>query len=139
VLNLVGILHRSEATLRFFGEDLVPEEITALLGVSPTKSCHKGDDISLIGGNVRLAKTGSWRLHATERIPGDLEAQVFEILDQLTSDAGIWASLSRYMPDLFCGVFMNRFNEGLPLSAKALLALGERGIALDLDIYYPNG
>ena len=88
---------------------------------------------------MRLAKTGSWRLHATERIPGDLEAKVFEILDQLTSDAGIWASLSRYMPDLFCGVFMNRFNEGLPLSAKALLALGERGIALDLDIYYPNG
>ena len=26
-------------------------------------------------------------------------------------------------------------NDGLPLSAKAMLALGQRGIALDLDIY----
>lgn len=84
---------------------------------------------------MRIAKTGSWRFHATERVPGDLDAQVSEILDQLTPDLGVWASLSRYEPDLFCGIFMASSNDGLPLSAKALLALGERGIALDLDIY----
>ena len=131
----MGQLNRSRASLPFFGEDLVPEEITALLGATPTESCRKGDDISRRAGALRIAKTGSWRFHATERVPGDLDAQVSEILDQLTPDLGVWASLSRYEPDLFCGIFMASSNDGLPLSAKALLALGERGIALDLDIY----
>ena len=134
----MGAIHHSAASLRFFGEDLVPEEITALLGASPTRSCRRGDDTSTKAGIVRIAKTGSWRLHAERREPEDLEAQVFELLDQLTPDLEIWASLSRYTPDLFCGIFMASRNDGFPLSAKALLALGERGIAMDLDIYSPD-
>jgi hypothetical protein len=60
---------------------------------------------------------------------------VFELLGQLTDDLAVWESLSVYKPDLFCGIFMASSNDGLPLSARALLALGQRGIALDLDIY----
>lgn len=132
----MGALERSCATLRFFGDDLVPESISALLGAEPSESCTKGQE--LIGrstGKVRIAKTGSWRLQAKERKPEDLEAQVFELLEQLTDDLTVWESLSIYKPDLFCGVFMAGSNDGLPLSARALLALGQRGIALDLDIY----
>ena len=128
--------HQSVATLRFFGDDLVPEEISELLGARPTESCCKGQEI--VGrntGTVRIAKTGSWRLSAVDREPEDVEAQIFEILDQLTQDIDAWQMLSRYKPDLFCGVFMASSNDGLPLSAKALLALGQRGIALALDIY----
>ena len=33
------------------------------------------------------------------------------------------------------GIFMGSSNDGLILSAKALQALGERGIALELDVY----
>jgi hypothetical protein len=84
---------------------------------------------------VRIAKTGSWRLSAGRREPEDLEAQILEILGQLTQDLSVWESLSRYQPDLFCGLFMGNTNDGLPLSAKVLLSLGQRGIALGLDIY----
>ena len=132
----MGVLDHSIATLRFFGDDLVPEKISALLGAPPTKSCLKGQE--LVGsstGIVRIAKTGSWRLTAERREPEDLEAQVVELLGQLTNDLGIWDSLSCYKPNLFCGIFMGSGNDGLPLSAKAMLALGQRGIALDLDIY----
>ena len=133
----MGVIDHSVATLRFFGEDLVPDEISALLGASPTASQQKGQE--LIGSNtgiVRIAKTGSWRLSATRREPEDLDSQVFEILDQLTQDLSVWAAMgSRYEPDLFCGIFMSGSNDGLPLSARALLALGQRGISLDLDIY----
>ncbi|WP_312319875.1 DUF4279 domain-containing protein [Stenotrophomonas sp.] len=126
----------SMASLRFFGDDLVPDEITALLGTSPTQSHLKGQE--LIGrrtGNKLIAKTGSWRLRAIDRAPEDLEGQIFEILDQLTQDLSVWASLSRYQPDLFCGLFMGSSNDGISLSAKALLAIGQRGISLDLDTY----
>ncbi|MHC9084059.1 DUF4279 domain-containing protein [Luteimonas sp. RIT-PG2_3] len=132
----MGALDHSVATLRFFGDDLVPERVSALLGAGPTESCCKGQEI--VGRNtgaVRIAKTGSWRLSVARREPEDLEAQIFEILDQLTHDLGVWESLTCYEPDLFCGIFMTGSNDGLPLSAKALLALGQRGIALGLDIY----
>lgn len=132
----MAALNHSVTTLRLFGDDLVPERISALLGASATESCRKGQE--LVGRHtdtVRIAKTGSWRLSVAGREPENLEAQVFEILDQLTQDLGVWESLACYEPDLFCGIFMASSNDGLPLSAEALLALGQRGIALELDIY----
>ena len=132
----MGVLDHSIATLRFFGDDLIPEALSSLLGAPPTEAHAKGEEI--IGrttGKVRIAKTGCWRLTAERQQPEDLEAQIFELLAKLTDDLSVWASLSRYEPDLFCGIFMGSSNDGLPLSAKALLALGQRGIALNLDIY----
>jgi hypothetical protein len=132
----MGAIDHSVAALRFFGDDLIPDDITALLGGQPTEACIKGQEI--VGQSttkVRIAKTGSWRLRAAHREPEDLEAQIFEILDQLTQDLGVWKSLSAYKPDMFCGIFMGSSNDGLPLSARALLALGQRGISLELDIY----
>jgi len=135
----MGVFDHSVATLRFFGDDLVPEAISSLLGAPPTVGCTRGEEIhGGVTGKVHIAKTGSWRLKAESREPEDLEAQVFEILGKLTDDLGIWASLSHYEPDLFCGLFMASGNDGLPLSSKALLALGQRGIALSLDIYDSN-
>ncbi len=132
----MGVLDHSIATLRFFGDDLVPEAISVLLGASPTEACYKGQE--LVGrstGKVLIAKTGSWRLNAERREPENLEAQIFELLDKLSSDMNVWASLSRYEPDLFCGLFMGSGNDGLQLSASALLMISQRGISLDLDIY----
>jgi hypothetical protein len=135
----MGAVDHSVATLRLFGDDLVPEEISAMLGASPTDAYRKDQElIGRVTGNVRIAKTGSWRLSAARREPEDLEAQIFEILDQLTQDLGVWEALSRYEPDLFCGIFMGSSNDGLSLSAQALLSLGQRGIALGLDIYDPD-
>lgn len=132
----MGAFDRSLTTLRFFGEDLVPEQITALLGARPTVSYHKGQE--LVGnrtGIVRIAKTGCWRLSAVDRKPEDLDAQIFEILGQLTQDPAVWQSLARYQPDVYCGVFMGSGNDATSVSAKALLAMGRRGISLGLDIY----
>jgi hypothetical protein len=131
----MGALEQSRAALRFFGDDLVPADVSSLLGATPTDSEAKGQERVDRTGIVRIAKTGSWRLVAEHREPEDLESQVFDLLDRLTDDLSIWASLDRYTPDLFCGLFMGSSNDGLSLSAKTLLALGQRGIALDLDIY----
>lgn len=132
----MGFIHHSVAGLRFFGDDLDPDEISTLLGATPTDAHRKGDELVGPPGKVRIAKTGSWRLRATRREPEDLEAQIFELLDRLSQNLDVWRDLSaRYKTDLFCGIFMGSSNDGLPLSPKALLALGQRGIALGLDIY----
>src|SRR5436305_413966 len=108
----MGALDRSVATLRLFGDALVPDEISALLGAAPTNAHRKGEE--LVGratGNVRIAKTGMWRLSASDRKPEDLEAQVFEILGQLSQDLNVWKALSsQYELDFFCGLFMSSGN-----------------------------
>ena len=130
-------VNHSVATLRILGDDLLPDEISLLLGSSPTESYKKGDE--LLGrstGTIRVVPTGRWSLSATRQEPEDLEVQIFELLDQLSSDLSVWQSISsRFKVDLFCGIFMGSRNEGLPLSSRALLALGKRGISLGLDIY----
>ncbi len=130
------VFDHSQVTLRFSGDDLTPVAITALLGASPTAAHHKGQQLTgSQSGAVRIARTGSWGLSAARREPEDLEAQIFEILDQLTGDLAVWQSLARFRPDLFCGLFMGSSNDGVSLSPRVPLALGERGIELGLDIY----
>lgn len=129
----------STAVLRVFGDDLDPDEISALLGCRPSSSARKGDR-QVIGtaGRVRILKTGRWSLQAADSRPEDVEAQIFAILDRLTADMAVWRSLGeRYQVDMFCGLFMDSGNDNLLLSSKALLALGQRGIELELDIYDP--
>ncbi len=48
------------------------------------------------------------------------------------------ALASRFDIDLFCGWFMAGGNEGVELSPATLLALGERGIRLGIDLYAPD-
>jgi len=130
-------LHRSVASLRICGDKLDPDEISRLLGGTPTLSYRKGEiKKSKIRDIVR--KSGAWMLDATDREPENLDAQVDEILGQLTQDLTVWASLSNdYRIDLFCGFFMEQTDEGVEVSAKTLKALGERGIKFGVCIYAP--
>jgi len=133
----MGALEYSQVTLRIFGEDLIPDDVSNLLGAKPTKSIKKGDEeVGKTSGAMRIAKTGSWHLHAEKKEPEDLNAQIEEILSQLTNDLAIWEKLCQsYKVDMFCGLFMGDWNDGLSLSPKIMHALGQRKIALSLDIY----
>ena len=126
-------LHRSVVTLRIMGDDLVPDEITRLLGVAPTRAQIKGEKPV---DRTNPAKSGMWLLKAASRIPADMDGQIQEILNQTTNDLAVWQGLAkRYEIDLFCGLMMARSNEGISLSAQCISALGERGIEVGLDIY----
>jgi hypothetical protein len=130
-------LSRSVASLRLFGDDLMPEEISRLLGAKPTAYETKGGQSKPNArGRTFTARTGSWRLKVPDRIPGDLNGQIAELLAQLTCDLGVWRGLAaRFRVDIFCGLFLNEGNEGIDLTPATLASLGERGILLDLDIY----
>ena len=132
-------LQRAVASLRIAGDNLVPEEITALLGAPPTHAQAKGEELPLKSGGTRTALFGQWRLHAADTEPEDLDGQVAELLGKLTSDLSVWRNLSsRFNIDLFCGWFMGGDNEGVTVEPRTLQALGERGISLALDIYGPD-
>jgi hypothetical protein len=123
--------------LRISGDTLVAAEITQLLGAPPTESETKGQEIvGRTTGHRRIAKGGMWRLCASDREPEDMDAQIQELLGQVTSDLSVWQKIAhRYDIDLFCGLFMGDTNDGMILSPDSLVALGERRIELQLDIY----
>jgi ribosomal protein L19 len=130
----------SVVTLRIYGDDLIPQNITELLGVSPTHAETKGQEI--VGrktGKVRIAKSGMWRLCASNRKPEDIDGQIREIFSQITADVGVWQSITKqYRVNLFCGLFMSETNDGLSISPQSLAVLAERGIELWFDIYAPT-
>lgn len=133
-------MHQSTASLRIIGDALKPEEITQLLGCAPTRSYIKGQEWQGKKTDKTYIKDfGLWALKANDCEPENLDEQVNWLLSQLTHDLNIWASIrARYRIDLFCGCFMEETNEGVSISPKTLLALGERGIELGLDIYAPT-
>ena len=133
-VEAVDSMERSAATLRFFGETLDPDEITRLLGRHPSAAERKGD---IVGPRKnRTARQGSWRLSVVDREPGDLDAQIDEILRDITTDLSVWRQLTQvYAVDLFCGVWLDSSSEEHHISPTTLLKLGERGIRLSLDVY----
>jgi len=133
----VGPVHETVASLRFSGDDLDADEITRLLGVTPSRAERKGQTIrGPRSGRERIARTGSWLLRVDHRSSGDLNAQIKELLELATDDTSVWRPLSkRYKPDVFCGVFLETLNEGFTLEAETLALLAERGLFIGFDIY----
>ena len=131
----MGPVQKSVATLRISGDDVIPAELTKLLGHAPSAAQEKGELIRRTGAE-RIARIGMWRLISAEREPEELDEQIGELLNKLTDDMEVWRDLAgKYRIDLFCGLFMGSGNEGLSVSLSSLLALGQRGIELALDIY----
>ena len=137
----MAVLSGSAASLRFFGDDLDPDELSRLLGCPPTKSERKGEEIvGKVTGHKRTARSGAWRLSVELREPGDFDGQISEIFERLTDDMSIWQDLtSRFRAYVFCGLFMEEGNEGISLSNETLQRLAERGLTIDFDIYDSSG
>ena len=132
---VMGALSKTAASLRFFGDDLDPDEVTRLLGKQPLAAERRGE-IFRTRSRERVARQGAWRVEVERRGPGDLDGQIAELLAGTTEDLAVWRHLTaKYWAEIFCGLFLKEYNEGICVSARTLQMLGERGINLDLDIY----
>lgn len=132
----MAAIAETHAAPRFFGDDLEPDQLSARLGGAPSTFARKEEVIrSDKTGRERVAKMGSWIASVARREPGDLDGQVQELPSPSTKGLSVWRNLDRYRPDLFVGMFLQETNEGIEISAESLLALGERGIRLAIDVY----
>lgn len=131
-------IFETEVAIRFFGDDLDPEDVGKRLGRDASSCGRKGETLRSESGRERVLKTGRWILSAQRREPGDVEAQVRELFGALTPDLAVWRDLAqKYHPDLFVGLFMKETNEGLEISAGCLEMVAARGVTLSLDVYGP--
>jgi hypothetical protein len=94
-------------------------EISQLLGVEPNQT----------GRN-------HWSLRAPDSEGGNIDAQVDWLLTQLTQEIPVWQRLGQtHRMDIFFGIYLTSSNQGVGLSAKSMLELGQRGIEAGFDIY----
>ena len=135
-----GEFDRSKVTLRIIGDNLSPDEITKLLGVSPTKSEKKGDvTIGKVSKTQRVAKTGRWSIESNLPDEIDVEIKINNLLDIVSNDNHVWSEINnKYKTDIFCGLFMEAENRGFSLSVKTLNRLASLGIEVGFDIYAPD-
>lgn len=135
----MATISETRATLRISSDDLEPDDISNHLGVQPSFSQKKGEVVVGKNGREREAKFGMWRLEAPDESPGDLNAQISNILGSLSNNLDTWEYLKdNYEIDLFCGLFMSEEMEGIDISPINLRKLGERHIEIGLDIYAPD-
>lgn len=138
VVWIGGDIDRVVVSLRFYGDDLDPERVTELLGCEPTQSYRKGDALRSKRCR-RTAGTGSWRLEGPKDETGTLPEQIGRLLDSVSSDLLVWEDLTRFRPDVFCGLFLDAWNRGCSLPPELMQRLAERGLTLGLDIYGDAG
>jgi hypothetical protein len=132
----LSIISETSTTFRLHGDELNPDEVTSLLGVQPSDSRKKGSFWHTPNGKPLIAQTGRWALKVERAAPGDISKQIRQLLARMTDDLGIWRDLtSRFEADVFCGLWLNRLNEGETLAPDVLLMLGQRNIKLEFDIY----
>ena len=132
----MAVVSKTALSLRFMGDELAPLELSRALRCEPDLGVAKGGIWHTPRGTEQTARTGMWHKHVTKRSPGDLEAQLTELLALVTDDLGVWRQLTtRYRADVFCGLFLSSYNEGIELRPKFLSDLSARGLLLGLDIY----
>jgi hypothetical protein len=125
-------------SLSIYSDELVPSEVTALLGIEPSHAHAAGDrHFGKDGREYARRHTGMWRLKASQD-PGEFEFRVMQLLQRLPYPSAAWdIILNQHTVKLVIGLFMNKGNEELDLSPSLLQAVGERGIAISLEIYAP--
>lgn len=129
-------VRQSAASLRIFGNELKPMEISRILRCEPTQAREKGEVVKYPFGREQTSTCGRWILTAERAEPVDLDGQIKRLVAQMSNDLEVWKTLTTYYDvDMFCGAFMQSGNARLSISAETMLALGSRGILLSLDIY----
>lgn len=130
-------------SIEIHSDDLVPDEVTSLLGVEPTQVQQKGKPwVTPNGKHVRVGKFGRWSLELkpNETDEWDVAEAAKILLSRVPADSAKWRALSsRARVRLSVGVSLGSFNQGLSVDPALLRLLADREMQLDLDIYAGDG
>lgn len=120
--------------LRIEGETLVPERISAELGLIPTMTRHAGDKRSA----TSVYTQSLWAYSGDQPFAewGSLEEGMSHLINKL---APVMSQVMQYREEFgvywWCGLFHESADAETRLSATALAALGEWGIGFILKNY----
>ncbi|MCB1591405.1 MAG: DUF4279 domain-containing protein [Alphaproteobacteria bacterium] len=111
------------------------DEISELLKATPTTAWTAGEPVFL-GNGQKVFNYSSWGLSTDwERITIDL--QIEKLLSLCTKDMNAWKEINQaYDCDIGIGANMFSQHKGTNISSSILKELAERGLGIDLCVYY---
>lgn len=122
------------ATLRVWGSELDPAEVSSLFHCEPTAGWKKGDSHPTVKG--RVADFGMWSLESQAPPTASFDEHVLWLLSRITADPEAWSGFLRmYEKDVFVGAWINHWNTAFEVSPEVIAELGRRGIPLTFDLY----
>jgi len=127
-------------SIQLWGAALDPDDVTQKLGCLPSSAAKTGQKITKANGKKRVVKQGFWHLKYGESDAVVLEEKIELLLGKLDDDLEAWQAVMKNVDQarLFCGLFLDKWNEGFSLTASTLKKLSERGLEIDFDIYSPT-
>lgn len=126
-------------SLRFFGDQLDLDAVTAAIGLEPSYVGRMGEHIR---GNPRYAihRTCIWRRSYDEELESPFSILIAKFLDQLQDRADAIRVLTAQPgveAELFLGFSSGNGQGGFDLPPSLLARLADLGIGLSLDLYPP--
>ena len=133
-ISVGGPVDDAAASLCIYGDELDPDQITRLLGLSPTHSHRRGDRLRPDGPPFR---TGAWLYKVDSDVAPDApELALRHLLDRLPSDRVLWTQLGqRYDIRISFRIGFGGWNKGFALSARNIQRVAALGVCLDFDLY----
>ena len=129
----------SKAAFIVSGESFDPNEITATLGLEPTKTGRKGDLRSLPERKIPPRRDSIWILNSPLADEKPLQDHLEWLLDQLEpKSATIEAVAAKYKAILMCGYSSESGQGGCTFAGKLLARLGQFAVPLILNLYPPG-
>lgn len=128
-----GPVDEVRLTLGIYGPELDPEEVSRVLGCSPTSAHRRGDPRR---PPVPPWPQGAWLLVVEGKAPKGPDELVRELLSGLPIDAATWDELTgRYVVRIGFGIFVSDWNRGFELSPESMALLARTGASVGFDIY----
>jgi hypothetical protein len=124
------------ATFRVVGRDLVPDDISLLLGRKPDEAHRKGDPrLGESGRRYSDFNTGLWAID-TPKDEKPLDEHLGELLGKLEGYKSVMRNLQEkgYSLDIFVGVFGGA-NIEFAIPPDILRKLGNLNLKLIIDVY----
>jgi len=137
-----GLL-KHNVCFRIVADELDPLEITAMLGITPSKAHRRGDPNTSITKKGKVIEfspfsTGVWLVYSDAEEHADLDYHLKSLLSLLYPLKVKLIELSQrgYSMDVFCGVFTHEAPQpGFDISSDSLRRLGELNISIGMCIY----
>ena len=131
-------LQRAIVSVTISGDDLVPSEVTELLGGPPRLAVSKDEAFLASHGKEITARTGMWQFGGDWETPPHLDRQISAVLSALTGDMSAWREMtSRYQCYLSVGGYFHDWTGGMTLVPNTSKLLADRNLAIDFDLYAP--
>ncbi len=138
ICEIGGSFDETRAILYVYSENLDKDEVSSLLGVSPTKAWNPNEP-HFVGKSKSRKITkpfGKWWIES-KRDYSEVVPKIESLLNQCTKDMEIWRTLTEKYECWMCIVgHLNNWNRELNLPVSLLQMLSERNLDLNVDVYF---